>query len=101
MSGFEIRQTRHFARWLRRLRDREARARVLIRVRRLSLGSFGDAKPAGGNVIELRIDHGPGYRLYATRRGREVVVLLAGGDKRTQERDVEIAGRLARNLREG
>ena len=101
MAGFEIRQTQYFAQWLRRLRDREARAKVLVRVRRLSLGSFGDARPAGGNVIELKIDHGPEYRLYVTRRGRQVVVLLAGGDKRTQERDVEIARRLARDLREG
>jgi len=97
----DVRQTQHFARWLRRLRDREARARVLVRIRRLSLGDFGDATAVGGGVSGLKIDYGPGHRLYVTRRGPQVVLLLAGGDKRTQRRDIGLARRMAAEYREG
>ena len=71
---------------------------INARIRRLSLGNPGDVKPVGEGVSELRIDYGPGYRVYFTHRGREVVILLAGGDKRTQERDIRAALELARNL---
>ena len=94
----ELRKTEVYARWLDGLRDSRARARVLVRVERLAAGNPGDARSVGEGVSELRIDHGPGYRVYFTRRGRTVVVLLAGGDKRTQSRDIETALRLARNL---
>ena len=94
----EIRKTEVFAKWLDGLRDIRARARVQARIERLAMGNPGDVKPVGEGVSELRIDHGPGYRVYHTMRGREVIVLLAGGTKRTQDRDIETARRLNRNL---
>ena len=80
------------------MRDVRARARVLVRVERLAAGNPGDVRPVGEGVSELRIDYGPGYRVYFKKQGRTIVVLLAGGDKRTQSRDIETALRLARNL---
>ena len=94
----EIRKTDIFARWLDGLRDLQARARILARIERLAMGHPGDVKPVGEGVSELRINHGPGYRVYFKQRGRELVILLAGGDKSTQAKDVSIALRLARNL---
>ena len=93
-----IRQTEVFAAWFGNLPDRRARARIEVRIDRLALGNPGDAKPVGEGVSELRIDYGPGYRVYFVRRGEAVIVLLAGGDKRTQTRDIEAALRLARFL---
>ena len=95
---FELRKTEVYARWLDDLRDVRARARVLVRVERLAAGNPGDVRPVGEGVSELRIDYGPGYRVYFKKQGRTIVVLLAGGDKRTQSRDIEKALRLARNL---
>jgi len=94
----EIRKTEAYARWLDGLRDIRARARVLARVERLAAGNPGDVKPVGEGVSELRIDYGPGYRVYFTMRGRVVIILLAGGEKRTQATDIKTALRLARNL---
>ena len=94
----EVRQTEVFSKWLRELRDCQARARIQTRIDRLQLGLAGDVKPVGEGVSELRIDYGPGYRVYFIRRGRELVILLAGGDKRTQNRDIKTAMELARNL---
>jgi putative addiction module killer protein len=94
----EIRQTEHYARWFASLRDRMAKARIDIRIRRLSLGNFGDVKPVGIGVSELRIDHGPGYRIYFVQRGTQLVVLLAGGDKGSQSRDIATAHELAKML---
>lgn len=94
----EIRKTDAYARWLDGLRDIRARARILARVERLAAGNPGDVKPVGEGVSELRIDYGPGYRVYFTMRGRTVIILLAGGDKRTQATDIKTALRLARNL---
>ncbi|MCG3111691.1 MAG: type II toxin-antitoxin system RelE/ParE family toxin [Candidatus Manganitrophus sp. SB1] len=94
----EIRKTDVFAQWLDGLHDIRARARVLVRIERLAAGNAGDVKPVGEGVSELRIDYGPGYRVYFTKRGREVIILLAGGDKSTQARDIKAALRLARNL---
>lgn len=74
--------------WLRGLRDRTARARIETRLARVTLGNFGDSKPVGEGVHELRIDHGPGYRVYYARHGLAVVLLLVGGDKRTQAEDI-------------
>ena len=94
----EVRQTDDFAKWFRRLRDRRARARIRLRIDRLALGLRGDTKPIGDGVSELRIDYGPGYRLYYTERGSELIILLVGGDKRTQARDIKKAVELAKNL---
>jgi putative addiction module killer protein len=94
----EIRKTEIYAQWLDELRDIRARARVQVRVERLAAGNAGDAKPLGEGVSEMRIDYGPGYRVYFTQRGRDVVILLAGGDKGTQSADIKIALRLARKL---
>ena len=94
----EVRKTEVYAKWLDGLRDIRARARILVRVERLAAGNPGDVGPVGEGVSELRIDYGPGYRVYFKRQGRRIVVLLAGGDKRTQARDIETALRLARNL---
>ncbi|HEX9325533.1 MAG TPA: type II toxin-antitoxin system RelE/ParE family toxin [Reyranella sp.] len=94
----ELRQTSVFAKWLGGLRDRRARARIQVRLDRLALGLAGDVKPVGSGVSELRIDYGPGYRVYFKRKGDDVVILLAGGDKRTQDRDIQRALALARDL---
>ena len=94
----EVRQTEAFSKWLRELRDRRARARIQTRIDRLQLGLTGDVRPVGEGVSELRINYGPGYRVYFVRRGRELVILLAGGNKRTQDRDIKTAIELARNL---
>lgn len=94
----EIRKTDNYARWLDSLRDIQARARILARVERLATGNAGDVKPVGEGVSELRINYGPGYRVYFKKRGRELVILLAGGDKGTQATDIKTALRLARNL---
>jgi putative addiction module killer protein len=94
----EVRQTDQFARWFARLGDPRARARIQARVDRLVIGNPGDVRPVGGGVSEMRIDYGPGYRIYFVERGGAVVVLLAGGDKRTQQSDIAMARELARNL---
>jgi putative addiction module killer protein len=94
----EIRQTEIFARWLDGLRDVRARARVQVRIERLAAGNPGDVRSVGEGVSEMRIDYGPGYRVFFKRIGREIVILLAGGDKRTQSADIKTALRLARNL---
>ena len=93
----EIRQTETYAGWFSSLRDRQAKARIDIRIRRLSLGNPGDVKAVGEGISELHIDYGPGYRVYFVQHGHTVVILLAGGDKRTQDRDITTALELARN----
>ena len=94
----EIRKTETYAQWIDNLRDLQARARVQVRIERLAAGNSGDVKAVGEGVSELRIDYGPGYRVYLIKRGREVVILLTGGDKTTQAADIKTALRLARNL---
>ncbi len=94
----EIRQTEVYARWFGRLRDRQARVRIDNRIRRLSLGNPGDVRPVGEGVSEIRIDYGPGYRVYFVQQGEALVVLLAGGDKDSQERDIRRALEQARGL---
>ncbi len=94
----EIRQTDTYSKWFAALKDREARARINIRIRRLSLGNPGDVKPVGKGVSELRIDYGPGYRVYFIQRGHELVILLAGGDKKNQGQDIKQALELAREV---
>ena len=95
---FEVRKTEEFARWLDGLRDIRARARVLVRIERIVAGNFGDSKPVGQGISELRIDYGPGYRVYFTKRGQQIVILLVGGDKSGQAADIKTAIRLAKNL---
>jgi len=92
----EVRQTAVFTEWLGGLPDLRAQARIQARIDRLALELFGDVKPVGSGVSELRIDYGPGYRLYFIQKGREVIILLAGGDKRTQARDIKRAIAMAR-----
>lgn len=96
----EVRKTEVFALWLDGLRDLRARARVQIRIERLASGNPGDVAPVGEGVSELRIDYGPGYRVYFKSRGADSIILLAGGRKSTQAGDIKAALRLARNLKE-
>jgi putative addiction module killer protein len=94
----EVRETPEFTRWLVALKDRRAVLHIVRRIGRVAAGNFGDVKSVGGAVAELRIDHGPGYRVYFTRRGSVLVILLCGGDKRTQSRDIEKAAEIAAKL---
>jgi len=94
----EIRKTETFAKWLDGLDDIRARARILVRIERLAAGNPGDVKSVGEGVSELRINYGPGYRVYYKQQGQSVVILLAGGDKHTQTRNIKTALRLAKNL---
>ena len=94
----EIRKTEMFTKWLDGLRDIRVRARILVRIERLARGNPGDVKPVGAGVSELRIKYGPGYRVYYTKQGAKVLILLAGGSKRTQSKDIKIALSLAENL---
>ena len=93
-----IRKTDHYVKWLNNLRDIKVRARILVRIERLAGGNPGDVKPVGEGVSELRINYGPGYRVYFKNVGQELVILLAGGIKRTQTSDIKTALDLARNL---
>jgi putative addiction module killer protein len=95
---FEIFETDEYQRWFEGLRDLTARSLIAARIRRLSLGNRGDAKSVGAGVMELRVDYGPGYRIYFIRQGEAVIVLLAGGDKSNQSRDIEQARALAEGL---
>ena len=94
----EVRQTATFASWLEELRDANALARILTRIRRLELGNPGDVRPIGEGLSELRIPYGPGYRLYFIRQGQEIVILLCGGDKSSQSRDIAKAKQMAKEL---
>jgi len=91
----EIRQTEEFSRWFEKLKDRTARAKIAIRIRRISLGNFGDVKPVGEGISELRLNYGPGYRVYFTQKSNRLIILLAGGDKTTQSADIKKAKKIA------
>ena len=95
----EIKKTYIYENWFISLRDAMAKARINARISRLSLGNPGDVKPVGQGVSELRIDHGPGYRVYYTQQGTEIVILLAGGDKSTQSKDIQTALQLSKELK--
>ena len=94
----QIRKTEVFASWIDNLRDIHGRSRILARIERLAGGHQGDSKLIGESVSELRVNCGPGYRVYFTKQGKEIVILLAGGDKSTQSKDIKTAFRLARYL---
>lgn len=94
----EVRQTDEFRTWLRGLRDDKAVTRIAARIRRLEQGNPGDSKSVGAGLLEMRIDYGPGYRVYYIRRGAMIVILLCGGDKRAQQRDIKRAQALAAKL---
>ena len=93
-----IRETEEFAKWLNKLRDRLARAKILVRIERLANSNPGDIKPVGAGVSELRIHHGAGHRVYFTQRGEELIILLCGGDKDSQDQDIVEAKKIAREL---
>jgi putative addiction module killer protein len=94
----DVRETPDFTKWLAALNDQRARLQIVRRISRVAAGNFGDAKSVGGAVSELRIDHGPGYRVYFTRRGKAIVILLCGGDKRTQSKDIRKAQEITETL---
>jgi putative addiction module killer protein len=94
----DVRQTAEFSNWLRRLKDDNAVARIVARIRRMEQGNLGDSRSVGAGVMEMRVDYGPGYRVYYVRRGALLVILLCAGDKRTQSRDIRRAQELAREL---
>jgi putative addiction module killer protein len=94
----EVRQTDEFSDWLRHLRDANAVARIAGRIRRMEMGNPGDSKSVGQGVLEMRIDYGPGYRVYYVHRRAQIVILLCGGDKRTQQQDIKKALRVAETL---
>lgn len=98
VAMIEIRKTETFATWIDGLQDIRARARILVRIERLVAGNPGNVKPVGEGVSELRIDYGPGYRVYFKKVGQKVIILLAGGDKKSQSRDIKTALRLSHNL---
>jgi len=95
-----VRETENFKKWIRCLKDKVTQSIITARIRRISAGNFGDVRSVGENIFELRIDYGPGFRVYYTQKGREIVILLCGGDKSTQKRDVETAKEIAKNLEE-
>jgi putative addiction module killer protein len=94
----EVLQTDAFTEWLESLRDRQARSKILARITRAQAGNLGSTKALGGKVAEMKIDHGPGYRVYFTRRGNMTILLLGGGDKGTQDADIQAAKNLVKEL---
>ncbi len=94
----EVIRTERFAKWLDDLRDRQARARIIVRIERLANGNPGDVKPVGSGVSEMRMDFGPGYRIYFVRKGETVIILLCGGDKSSQDADIARAIEIASGL---
>jgi len=100
-SVYSIETTDHFEKWLKKLKDIRAKARILTRIKVIETGNLGDHKSIGGHVSEIRITYGPGYRLYYTKKGDVVILLLIGGDKSTQSKDIEKARSILAELEEG
>lgn len=98
---FEIEVTKAFEKWFRNLRDRKARAKINIRIRKASLGNLSDSKSVGGGVSEMRIDYGPGYRVYFTKKDKVIIILLYGGNKKTQSGDIRTAREILEDIRRG
>ena len=98
--NIEIRQTEIYKKWFENLKDRRAKARIDVRIRRISLGNFGDVKPVGNGVSEIRIDYGPGYRVYFFQKRDIVIILLCGGDKSSQDKDITNAHEIAQRIKE-
>jgi putative addiction module killer protein len=94
----EVGQTQEFSAWLHRLTDANAVARIVARIRRMEKGNPGDTRSVGQGILEMRVDYGPGYRIYYLHRGAQIVILLCGGDKRTQQQDIKRAQKLAETL---
>jgi putative addiction module killer protein len=94
----DVRKTDAFEQWLSSLRDVRAQARIVSRIDRVAFGLMGDTKPVGDGVREMRVDYGPGYRVYFVQRGKTIIILLCGGDKRTQDKDIKIAKAMAADL---
>lgn len=94
----EVRQTETFAQWFRKLRDRQAKSRIMVRIRRMELGNPGDVKSVGSGLLEARISYGPGYRLYYIMEGDALIILLCGGDKSSQSRDIKMAREMKDSL---
>ena len=97
---FEIRETDRFKTWLKNLKDRRAVIKIVARIRRIELGNLGDVKPVGENVSEMRIHYGPGYRIYFTRQGNRIIILLSAGTKKTQTQDIKAAMKMANEIKE-
>lgn len=97
-QAFQLAETDEFHQWLGSLADRRAKARIVDRIKRASNGNFGDARSVGSGVSEMRIDYGPGYRVYFFRRGKELVILLCGGDKKSQKTDIARAVRMKEEI---
>jgi putative addiction module killer protein len=95
-----VRETEEFSRWLKALRDTKAKAKILVRIQRLATGNPGDVKPVGEGISELRIHHGAGYRVYYVQRGEELIILLCGGDKDSQDKDIAKAKEITSELEE-
>ena len=95
----EIRETSTFSEWLQALKDSRAKARIAARTQRLAFGNPGDVRPVGEGVSELRVDYGPGYRVYYMQRGKVLIILLCGGDKSSQDKDIKLALRLAKEAK--
>lgn len=101
VSVYSVLKTEYFNRWLSGLRDAKAKARIAARIRSAELGNLGDVEPVGDKISEMRIHYGPGYRVYFTIRGRQLIVLLIGGDKSSQKRDIKRAKEIASEIKEG
>ncbi len=97
----EIFQTTVFSDWIKKLKDRTARFRIIVQIDKLKLGNFNNTKALGGGLFELKVDHGPGYRVYFIKEGQKVVILLCGGDKSTQQKDITKAQKMVKELKDG
>lgn len=97
----EILQTKVFSDWIKKLKDRTTRFRIIVQIDKLKLGNFNNTKSLGGGLFELKVDHGPGYRVYFIKEGQKIVILLCGGDKSTQKKDIAQAQIMAKELKDG